>query len=65
MEIFKMRLFFSRFRRKAHAVQPDVEPVVDPKVQAYLDHLRDNGPQPLHALPVEEEEPMLALPWAA
>lgn len=64
MDSFILRQFFSFFRRKAIDIQPQVEPLNDPKVQAYLDYLRDHGPEADYVAP-KVEEPMLALPWAA
>ncbi len=64
MERFSLRRIFSLFRRTEHEIAPVIEPANDPKVQAYLDYLRDHGPQAEY-IAQEDEEPMLALPWAA
>jgi len=57
MGIFK---FFSRFGRNKVEVQPEIDPALELKVQAYLNDLRDNGP---HAVYIRaEEQQVLALP---
>ncbi len=60
MGIFKL---FSRFGRTKVEVVPEIDPASDPKVQAYLNYLRDHGPQADYVR--AEEMPMLALPMAA
>jgi len=64
MKIFGVRQVFNLFRRNAKAAQPEVEEVLDPKVQAYLDYLRDHGREVDLEAP-REEHAVLALPWAA
>ncbi len=51
---------FSRFGRAKVEVQPEIDPALEARVQAYLDNLRDNGPQVDYVR--AEEEPVLALP---
>ncbi len=65
MDIFGLRRIFNLFRKNATTAQLEMEPV-DPKVQAYLDFLRDNGERATYAANLTTmEEPMLALPMAA
>ncbi len=62
MGIFKL---FSRFGRAKVEVQPEIDPALELKVQAYLNYLRDNGPQADYVRAEEEEVLALPMPLAA
>ncbi len=65
MDFFGLRRIFNLFRKNAATAQLEMESV-DPKVQAYLDFLRDNGERATYAANlITMDEPMLALPMAA